>query len=157
MMRQWRMICSVSLAASIKVVVLSWCTAVAQDADYWNLNLSHCSTSSAAWAKKTGPTHIYAYIFKMLWPNLIIFGTRKGHVMTNSATEKLNINTHYECTPENEFKRCASAEGRRAVSHCQTPSVTLIEPAMWPSNSPELNLVDYVVWGALFETAERLK
>jgi len=39
------------------------------------------------------------------------------------------------------------------VKHHQLPverkEVTFIEPAMWPANSPDLNLVDYAVWGAL--------
>jgi len=26
---------------------------------------------------------------------------------------------------------------------------TLIEPENWPTNSPDLNIVDYSVWGAL--------
>jgi len=40
--------------------------------------------------QKTGPTHIFACIFHMLRPNLIIFGIPERQVMTNSATEKLN-------------------------------------------------------------------
>ena len=28
-------------------------------------------------------------------------------------------------------------------------NVTFIEPDMWPPNSPDLNPVDYAVWGAL--------
>ena len=53
----------------------------------------------------------------------------------------------------------------------ETPTVTcrakshLIEPAMWPANSPDLNLVDYALWRAvqqrvylrwLFETGNRV-
>ena len=28
-------------------------------------------------------------------------------------------------------------------------------PAMWPANSPELNLIDYAVWGALQQSVLR--
>ena len=33
----------------------------------------------------------------------------------------------------------------------QRENINFIEPDMWPPNSPDLNPVDYVVWGALQE------
>jgi len=43
------------------------------------------------------------------------------------------------------------------VHHCtlqkydklKKENVSFIEPQMWPPNSPDLNPVDYAVWGAL--------
>ena len=42
------------------------------------------------------------------------------------------------------------------VTHCekhdklpQRENVSFIKPQMWPPNSPDLNPVDYAVWGAL--------
>ena len=42
------------------------------------------------------------------------------------------------------------------IAHCekhdklpQKENVSFIEPQMWPPNSPDLNPVDYAVWGAL--------
>ena len=42
------------------------------------------------------------------------------------------------------------------ITHCEKhdnylkrENVSFIEPHMWPPNSPDLNPVDYAVWGAL--------
>jgi len=37
------------------------------------------------------------------------------------------------------------------IAYLQRQNVTFIEPDMWPPNSPDLNAVDYVIWGALQE------
>ena len=50
-----------------------------------------------------------------------------------------------------------SAAGRRAGAHgsehhrVRHQNITFIEPDMWPPNSPDLNPVDYAIWGALQE------
>jgi len=43
------------------------------------------------------------------------------------------------------------------AKHHQIPAerkVTFIEPAMWPANSPDLNLVDNAMWGALISATD---
>ena len=50
-----------------------------------------------------------------------------------------------------------SPAGWCTITHCEkhdklylkTENVSFIEPQMWPPNSPDLNPVDYAVWGAL--------
>src|SRR6218665_2262470 len=53
-----------------------------------------------------------------------------------------------------------------APSHTAKNNISFIEPDMWPPNSPDLNPVDYAVWGALqqmvycrrsFTTVDQLK
>ena len=42
-----------------------------------------------------------------------------------------------------------------AYPHCNVPE--FIEPENWPPNSPDLNRVDYSVWGALQQMVQRHK
>jgi len=42
-----------------------------------------------------------------------------------------------------------SHTARDTVRYLQRNNVSVIEPDMWPPNSPDLNPVDYAVWGAL--------
>ena len=37
----------------------------------------------------------------------------------------------------------------RQYSYLKRENVSFVEPQMWPPNSPDLNSVDYAVWGAL--------
>ena len=54
--------------------------------------------------------------------------------------------------------------GRRAVSssevNCRVPAAytvpNFIEPSLWPPNSPDLNPVDYAVWGAMQHSVYRI-
>jgi len=41
------------------------------------------------------------------------------------------------------------------LNFLQRENVRFVEPEMWPSNSPDLNPVDYAVWGALQEIVYR--
>jgi len=38
---------------------------------------------------------------------------------------------------------------RNTMEYLEKEKIDFIEPDMWPPNSPDLNLVDYTVWGAL--------
>lgn len=42
-----------------------------------------------------------------------------------------------------------SHTARNTIRYLQQEEVSFIEPNMWPPNSPDLNPVDYAVWGAL--------
>jgi len=42
-----------------------------------------------------------------------------------------------------------SHTARDTLRYLQRNNVAFIEPDMWPPNSPDLNPVDYAVWGAL--------
>lgn len=42
-----------------------------------------------------------------------------------------------------------SHTARNTLTYLRRENVTFIEPAVWPPNSPDLNPVDYAVWGAL--------
>ena len=42
-----------------------------------------------------------------------------------------------------------SHTARNTINFLHQENVTFIEPDMWPPNSPDLNPVDYAVWGAL--------
>jgi len=42
-----------------------------------------------------------------------------------------------------------SHTARNALTYLRRENVTFIEPDIWPPNSPDLNPVDYAVWGAL--------
>ena len=55
---------------------------------------------------------------------------------------------------------------RNTMEYLEKEKIDFIEPDIWPPNSPDLNLVDYAVWGALrqrvyhgrkFKTVEELK
>ena len=55
------------------------------------------------------------------------------------------------------YKRTLQQDGapshtaRSTVQYLNRENVNFIEPTMWPPNSPDLNPVDYAVWGALQE------
>jgi len=60
----------------------------------------------------------------------------------------------------------APPTARNTIAYLRRQNVTFVEPDMWPSNSPDLNPVDYAIWGALqerlyhgrkFENVEQLK
>jgi len=38
---------------------------------------------------------------------------------------------------------------KNKINYLKTENVLFIKPQMWPPNSPDLNPVDYAVWGAL--------
>jgi len=38
---------------------------------------------------------------------------------------------------------------RNTMEYLEKAKIDFIEPDMWPPNSPDLNPVDYAVWGAL--------
>jgi len=44
-----------------------------------------------------------------------------------------------------------SHTARNTLAYLRRENVTFIEPGMWSSNSPDLNPVDYAVWGALLQ------
>ena len=59
-----------------------------------------------------------------------------------------------------------SHTARNTINFLHQENVNFIEPDMWPPNSPDLNPVDYAIWGALqekvylrrkFTTVEQLK
>jgi len=42
-----------------------------------------------------------------------------------------------------------SQTANNTINYLKRVNVSFIEPQMWPPNSPDLNPVDYTVWGAL--------
>jgi len=42
------------------------------------------------------------------------------------------------------------------ISYLKRENVSFIEPQMWPPNSPDLNPVDYAVWGALHSLQQQI-
>ena len=117
------------------VVFLSWCI-------YENSFIKRCLLSTYSLGQTTGPNH-FACIFQMLWPNLLIFGTYKRQVMTNSAMEKLNndiMRAHLKWIQKTCF--CSRMARRLTAKHHQIP-------AEWKSPLLSLpcgqHLVDYEV------------
>ena len=60
----------------------------------------------------------------------------------------------------------SSHTAKNTINFLHQENVNFIEPDMWPPNSPDLNPVDYAIWGALqekvylrrkFTTVEELK
>ena len=60
----------------------------------------------------------------------------------------------------------SSHTARNTINFLHQENITFIEPNMWPPNSPDLNPVDYAIWGALqekiylrrkFNTVDQLK
>lgn len=50
-----------------------------------------------------------------------------------------------------------SHTAKNTLHYLRQRNVTFIEPGMWPPNSPDLNPVDYAVWGALQQLVYRRK
>jgi len=48
-----------------------------------------------------------------------------------------------------------SHTARKTINFLHQENITFIEPDMWPPNSPDLNPVDYAIWGALQEKVYR--
>jgi len=46
-----------------------------------------------------------------------------------------------DCAPPHTVKK--------TINYLKSENVSFIEPQMWPPNSPDLNPIDYAVWGAL--------
>jgi hypothetical protein len=44
-----------------------------------------------------------------------------------------------------------SHRSAQTIAFLHSADIDFIEPAMWPPNSPDLNPVDYAIWGALEE------
>jgi len=42
-----------------------------------------------------------------------------------------------------------SQTANNTINYLKRGNVSFTEPQMWPPNSPDLNPVDYAVWGAL--------
>jgi len=42
----------------------------------------------------------------------------------------------------------ASAHSRTTMDYLKKEHINFIEPHMWPPNSPDINPVDYAIWGA---------
>jgi len=42
-----------------------------------------------------------------------------------------------------------SHTSKNTINYLKRENISFIEPQMWPPNSPDLNPVDYAVWGAL--------
>jgi len=51
-------------------------------------------------AEKKTPTHIFACIYQMLRPNVIIFSRCKRQLMASSAIKTISSNIHHEGTHE---------------------------------------------------------
>jgi len=72
----------------------------------------------------------------------------KQPIMTNSVMQKLNNNVNCEGTTELNSKNVLLQQDGapfQTAKHYQLLAerkVTFIEPAMWPANSPDLNLID---------------
>jgi len=54
---------------------------------------------------------------------------------------------------------CTQQDGahtaKNTINFLHQENVNFIEPNMWPPNSPDLNPVDYAIWGALQEKVYR--
>ena len=109
------------------------------------------------WIQKRAYSH-FVRIFQMLWPNLIIVGTYKRQVMTNSVMQKFN-NDIFTMKAKLKWIRttcfCSRTACRLTLSETQSAICTLhskkspLSNLLWPANSPDLNLVGFAVWGAL--------
>ena len=42
-----------------------------------------------------------------------------------------------------------SHTAKNTINYLQRENISFIKPQTWPPNSPDLNPVDYAVWGAL--------
>jgi len=56
------------------------------------------------------------------------------------------------CLPEFHWTLCPKS----TVEFLQRMVPNFIEPSVWPRNSPDLNPVDYAVWGALQQSVYRI-
>jgi len=45
---------------------------------------------------------------------------------------------------------------KNTINYLKRENVSFIEPQMWSLNSPDLNPVDYAVWGALQQQVYRI-
>ena len=85
-----------------------------------------------------------------------MFTNRSGN--TDVFISKINWTLQQDGAP--------SHTARNTINFLHQENVNFIEPDMWPPNSPDLNPVDYAIWGALqekvylrrkFTTVEQLK
>jgi len=98
---------------------------------------------STGWPKKTGPVCFIANILKTPRPNCV-------EILRVLAC----LFTHYRFvwwrhTWRHSFIYFRSHTARDTARYLQRNSVAFIEPDVWPPNSPDLNPVNYAVWGAL--------
>ena len=64
------------------------------------------------------------------------------------TSEPSVVSTDYSWTLQQDG--APSHTAKNTISYLKTENVSFIEPhQMWPPNSPDLNPVDYAVWGAL--------
>jgi len=49
-----------------------------------------------------------------------------------------------------------SHTAKSTINYLKMENVSFIEPQMWPPNSPDLNPIDYAVWGGLQQQTENL-
>ena len=104
----------------------------------------HCTCT--AWAN--AHNNILTRIFQMLWPNLIIFGTHKRQIITNSALEKLNNNDHYEATTEmnsNNTRLRSNVRGNFVVSRTRlrvtSKAFSIAGPRAWNALPFDIKLI----------------
>src|SRR6218665_2057712 len=73
---------------------------------------------------------------------------------------------HHTWTLQQDGAPSHTAKNTMEYAYLRREKISFIEPDMWPPNSPDLNPVDYAVWGALqqmvyrrrsFTTVDQLK
>jgi len=115
------------------------------------INHTACSASDdnslycTGWAKKTAP-NFSCNNFGKYGPILIMFSLL--HSQMNLKMARLKSTTSPQIC-------CCTTLWKNTLACLQREGVKFIEPDMWPPNSPDLNPVDYAVWGALQEMVHR--
>jgi len=95
------------------------------------------------WPQKTGPACFIANILKTPRPNCVEILRILACLFTHY---RLVWWRHTWC---HSFIYLRSHTARDTVRYLQRNNVAFIEPDVWPPNSPDLNPVNYAVWGAL--------